>query len=54
MYAAIGQLLGQHSLSDPRLGAIVGIVAAINGLLSLPALAVCRWADHDPIRARLR
>ena len=54
LYAAIGQLLGQHSLSDPRLGVIVGIVAATNGLLALPALAVCRWADHDPVRARLR
>ena len=54
VYAAIGQLLGQHSLSDPRLGVIVGIVAATNGLLSLPALAVCRWADPDPVRARLR
>jgi rod shape-determining protein MreD len=54
LYAALGQLLGQRSLSDPHLGAIVGIVAATNALLALPALAVCRWADHDPVRARLR
>ncbi len=54
LYAGLGQLLGQRSLADPRLGAIVGIVAATNALLSLPALAVCRWADHDPVRARLR
>lgn len=54
VYAAIGHLLGQHSLSDPRLGAIVGIVSVVNGLLALPALAVCRWADHDPLQARLR
>jgi len=54
LYAAIGQLLGQRSLSDPRLGVIIGIVSVINGALSLPALAVCRWADHDPVRARLR
>jgi rod shape-determining protein MreD len=54
LYAALGHLLGQHSLSDPRLGAIVGIVSVINGLLALPALAVCRWADHDPLQARLR
>jgi rod shape-determining protein MreD len=54
LYAAIGQLLGQRSLSDPRLGTIVGIVSVVNGVLALPALAVCRWADHDPLRARLR
>jgi rod shape-determining protein MreD len=54
LYAAIGQLLGQRSLSDPRLAAIVGIVSVVNGVLALPALAVCRWADHDPLRARLR
>jgi rod shape-determining protein MreD len=54
LYAAIGQLLGQHSLSDPRLGVIVGIVSVVNGVLALPTLAVCRWADHDPLRARLR
>lgn len=54
LYAAIGQLLGQHSLSDPRLGIIIGIVSGINGLAALPALAVCRWADNDPVRARLR
>lgn len=53
-YAALAQLLGQSTLSDPRLGWIVGIVAVINGALSLPTLAVCRWADHhDPVRARL-
>lgn len=53
-YAAVGQLLGQRSLTDPRLGAIVGIVAVVNGLLALPALAVCRWADADdgPFRSR--
>jgi rod shape-determining protein MreD len=54
LYAAIGQLLGQRSLSDPRLGTIVGIVSVVTGVLALPALAVCRWADHDPLRARLR
>jgi rod shape-determining protein MreD len=54
LYAAIGQLLGQRSLSDPRLATIVGIVSVVNGVLALPALAVCRWADHDPLRARLR
>lgn len=54
LYAAIGQLLGQRSLSDPRLGAIVGIVTAFNAVLALPVLAVCRWAHPDDTRLRLR
>jgi hypothetical protein len=41
-------------LGDPRLGAIVGIVSVVNGLLALPTLALCRWADRDdgPFRSR--
>lgn len=47
LYAAIGELLGQRSLSDPNLAAIVGIVAACNAVLAVPVLAVCRWADPE-------
>ncbi|UDY35714.1 rod shape-determining protein MreD [Dermatobacter hominis] len=54
VYAAIGQLLGQRSLSDPNLGAIVGIVAAFNALLAVPVLAVCRWAEPEDVRLRAR
>ena len=54
LYAAIGQLLGQSSLSDPNLAAIVGIVAAFNALPAVPALAVCRWADPEDVRLRVR
>lgn len=53
VYAAIGQMLGQRSMSDPRLAAIVGIVAVFNALLALPALAVCRWAEPEPVRIRV-
>jgi rod shape-determining protein MreD len=53
LYAAIGQLLGQRSLSDPNLLAIVGIVAAFNAVLAVPVLAVCRWA-HPEQQQRLR
>ena len=52
LYAAVGEMLGQRSLSDPRLWAIVGIVSAVNGLLCVPGLAVCRWAEGEPVRAR--
>ena len=49
LYAAIAHLLGQSSLSDPRLGLIVGIVAAFNGLLCLPVMALGQWAeDYEP------
>ena len=54
LYAAIAQLLGQASLSDPNLGAIVGIVAAFNALLAVPVLAVCRWAEPEDVRLRVR
>jgi rod shape-determining protein MreD len=54
LYAAIGQLLGQRSLSDPNLGAIVGIVAAFNAALAVPVLAVCRWAEPEDVRLRVR
>jgi rod shape-determining protein MreD len=54
VYAAIGQLLGQGTLSDPNLGAIVGIVAAFNALLAVPVLAACRWAEPDDVRLRAR
>lgn len=50
LYAVIGQMLGQRSMSDPRLVAIVGIVASFNAVLALPVLAVCRWAEPEPTR----
>ncbi len=53
LYAAIGQLLGQHTLSDPHLLAIVGIVAGCNAVLAVPVLAVCRWAQPEQ-QQRLR
>ncbi len=52
LYAAVGEMLGQRSLSDPRLWAIVGIVSAVNGLLCVPGLAMCRWAEGEPLRTR--
>lgn len=54
LYATIGQLLGQRSLSDPNLVAIVGIVAAFNAVLAVPVLAACRWADPEPVQLRIR
>ena len=54
LYALLAQLLGQRSLSDPRLLQIVGIVALLNALLCVPALAVSRWAEGDAQRAGAR
>lgn len=54
LYATIGQLLGQRSLSDPNLVAIVGMVVAFNAVLALPALAVCRWAEPEHVQLRIR
>ncbi len=54
LYALLAQLLGQRSLSDPRLVQIVGIVAVLNALLCLPALAVSRWAEGEGLRTPAR
>lgn len=53
-YAVLAHLLGQATLTDPNLVPIVGIVAAVNGLLAIPSSAVCRWAAGEPSPARLR
>lgn len=45
LYAGLRQLLGGHTLSDPHLWRIVGIVALLNGVLCLVALPLCRWAE---------
>jgi rod shape-determining protein MreD len=50
LYALLGQLLGQRTLSDPRLWSIVAIVALCNAALCLPALAASRWAEGEGLR----
>ncbi len=54
LYALLSQLLGQHSLSDPRLVQIVGIVAVLNAVLCVPVLAVSRWAEGDSTHTGIR
>jgi rod shape-determining protein MreD len=51
LYAALGQLLGQDTLSDPRLAQIVGIVSLCNVVLCLPVLALSRWAEGSGVRS---
>lgn len=51
LYAALAQLLGQHTLSDPRLARIVGIVSLCNAVLCLPVLALSRWAEGTGVRS---
>jgi rod shape-determining protein MreD len=53
LYAALGQLLGQRTLADPRLWAIIGIVSVCNAALCLPVLATSRWAEGVGLRAGL-
>ena len=45
LYAVEGELFGEHTLTHPRLWAIVGVNAAIGGLLSPFVLRICRWAE---------
>lgn len=53
LYAAVAQLLGQDTLSDPRLWLIVGIVSLCNAVLCLPVLAASRWAEGSGLRSGL-
>jgi rod shape-determining protein MreD len=52
MYACLSQLLGAHSLSDPRLWLIISIVSLMNGALCLAALPLCRWAEGFGLKSR--
>ncbi|MHB1137514.1 MAG: rod shape-determining protein MreD [Microthrixaceae bacterium] len=51
LYAGVSQLLGAHTMSDPQLWRVVGIVAALNGVLCLLALPLCRWAEGLGLRS---
>jgi len=51
LYAALAHLLGQRTLSDPRLWRIVAIVAVCNAALCIPALAASRWAEGTGLRS---
>jgi rod shape-determining protein MreD len=53
LYAAIGQLIGQGTLSDPRWWVIVSMVSVFNALLCLPVLALGRWAEGAGVRSGL-
>jgi rod shape-determining protein MreD len=51
LFAGVSQLLGGHTLSDPLLWQIVGIVALLNGVLCLAVLPLCRWAEGLGLRS---
>ena len=51
LYAVEGELFGEHTLTHPRLWAIVGVNAAIGGLLSPFVLRICRWAEGPEERS---
>jgi rod shape-determining protein MreD len=52
VFALVGHVIGESTLVDPPLAAIVGVVAVLNGLLSLPVGRTMRWALADQDRAR--
>jgi rod shape-determining protein MreD len=45
LYAVGGELFGEHTLTNPRLWAIVGVTSVVGGLLSPLSVRACRWAD---------
>ncbi|HTN99201.1 MAG TPA: rod shape-determining protein MreD [Microthrixaceae bacterium] len=45
LYAALSELLGAHSLSDPKLWSIVAIVGTLNGVMCIPVLALARKVE---------
>jgi rod shape-determining protein MreD len=44
LYAVLGAVLGQESMLDTDLGAIVAVVAIVNALLAPVAVRLMRWA----------
>lgn len=52
LFAGVTQLLGGHTLTDPQLWRIVGIVAVLNGLLCPALLPLCRWAEGLGLKSR--
>jgi len=51
LYAVGGEMFGEHTLSNPHLWRIVGVIAVIGGLLSPLMLRVCRWAEGPEERS---
>jgi rod shape-determining protein MreD len=51
LYAVGGEMFGEHTLSNPHLWRIVGVIAVIGGLLSPLMLKVCRWAEGPEERS---
>jgi rod shape-determining protein MreD len=51
LYAVGGELFGEHTLSNPRLWTIVGVIAVVGALLSPLVLRACRWADGPEERS---
>jgi rod shape-determining protein MreD len=51
LYAVGGELFGEHTLSNPRLWTIVGVIAIAGALLSPLVLRACRWADGPEERS---
>ncbi len=45
VFAALSELLGAHSLSDPKLWSIVAIVGVSNGLLCVPVLSLAKRVE---------
>ncbi len=52
IYAMIGVVLGQATLSGPPLATIVAVVAVLNGLLAPLATRSLRWALADTSQRR--
>ncbi len=44
MFAVLGSVLGQPDTLTVRIGAVVGVVSVVNGLLSYALARLCRWA----------
>ncbi|MGH9046404.1 MAG: hypothetical protein ACRDVW_03715 [Acidimicrobiales bacterium] len=44
MFAVLGTVVGQPDMLTVGLGAVVGVVAIVNGLLGFVAVRACNWA----------
>jgi rod shape-determining protein MreD len=51
-FAVLGAVLGQANMLTGHLFTVLAVVATTTGLLILPVLRACRWADPEDARLR--
>ncbi len=52
LFAVVGELFGLSTLASSDVGRTIGIVASINGALSVGSIVACMWAEANSASSR--